>query len=724
MGALTRLLRATTLAASLLALSATPAAAAVFDANPAAADGTSGSLRERIQAAGANDTVRLPPGTYRLTLGQLNVDKTLTLEGLGQQASQVVVTSEGRGRVIYSDTGAGEAVTLRRLQVSGGRASGGIGAGILKVGPGSLTLEEVTVSGNSVTGSEQGGGGLAVAAGNASIRRSTVADNSATVSTANSGGGGILHTGSGALSLVNSTLAGNRVTVSGAPAGVGSGSAILNLGGTLTLEAVSIGYNTTSPGGLGALRSVTTPTLRNTIVAANGLNCVGNFDSLGFNIDSDNTCDLDATGDQPGIDPGIQPLADIGGPTPTLRLPPTSPAINSGDCGSLTTDQRNAARPALNETSCDVGAVEFEGWAKVEVPPCTRTGALPFSVNSPPETGLEALNYTLDGGPVADPLQIAVSGTSATGTLQIDGEGRRRLEYWADSFPTGTQLGVQLKHSTPTVVIDRTDPRVQVSNPNAFRVFVIKRDVSVDVDASDSISGLVVDPSGSAPIDTSARGSRTFRAGAVDLCTNTAAAPFDYRVLAPGLGVRTVVERVRGTVLTVPGIGSARASQKGQSLTEVREPREVPVSSLIDARKGTVRVTASRDTRTGIQDAEFSGGRFQVLQSRRRSARGLTELRLKGSSFRSCGRAGRSGRASGSARKRVIRRLRGRGSGRFRTRGRYSAATVRGTTWTVEDRCDGTLTRVTSGRVLVRDFRRKRTIVVRAGKSYLARARR
>jgi hypothetical protein len=39
------------------------------------------------------------------------------------------------------------------------------------------------------------------------------------------------------------------------------------------------------------------------------------------------------------------------------------------------------------------------------------------------------------------------------------------------------------------------------------------------------------------------------------------------------------------------------------------------------------------------------------------------------------------------------------------------------------DRCDGTLTAVKRGRVAVRDFRRKRTVVVRAGKSYLARVR-
>jgi hypothetical protein len=49
---------------------------------------------------------------------------------------------------------------------------------------------------------------------------------------------------------------------------------------------------------------------------------------------------------------------------------------------------------------------------------------------------------------------------------------------------------------------------------------------------------------------------------------------------------------------------------------------------------------------------------------------------------------------------------------------------VRGTIWLTADRCDGTLTKVTRGRVAVRDFRRKKTILVRTGKRYLARAKR
>jgi hypothetical protein len=69
-----------------------------------------------------------------------------------------------------------------------------------------------------------------------------------------------------------------------------------------------------------------------------------------------------------------------------------------------------------------------------------------------------------------------------------------------------------------------------------------------------------------------------------------------------------------------------------------------------------------------------------------------------------------------------VRRLWGSGRGRFTTRGRYSSATVRGTKWLTQDQCNGTLTRVVRGVVRVVDFRRHKTVNVRAGRSYLAKA--
>ena len=159
----------------------------------------------------------------------------------------------------------------------------------------------------------------------------------------------------------------------------------------------------------------------------------------------------------------------------------------------------------------------------------------------------------------------------------------------------------------------------------------------------------------------------------------------------------------------------------------LRDLVNLPVASEIDASNGEVTLQSAK-TKGRPQTATLTGGMFQVLQSRRRSARGLTDLVLKGGSFRNCSTASAAYRRAGAAqrrrlRKRVVRRLRSNARGRFRTRGRYSAATVRGTRYEVIDRCDGTLTKVRSGRVAVRDVRRKKTVIVRAGKSYLARAR-
>ena len=211
---------------------------------------------------------------------------------------------------------------------------------------------------------------------------------------------------------------------------------------------------------------------------------------------------------------------------------------------------------------------------------------------------------------------------------------------------------------------------------------------------------------------------------AVDKCGNSQSSTFTYRVLAPELGVRTVLEPDAGVVTLSGQVVGARASQKGRPFEPLREPREIAVGALVDTTKGTARLTSAAGPGTDVQDGLFSAGVFQVLQSRSAGVKGLTDLVMKGASFRSCPRARRKGRKSATTArsKRRIRRLRGNAHGRFRTRGRYSSATVRGTEWTVDDRCDGTLTTVKRGRVAVRDKRRRKTITLSAGKRYLARA--
>ena len=140
----------------------------------------------------------------------------------------------------------------------------------------------------------------------------------------------------------------------------------------------------------------------------------------------------------------------------------------------------------------------------------------------------------------------------------------------------------------------------------------------------------------------------------------------------------------------------------------------IPVGSLVDTSTGTVGLTSA--LRAGaLNHARFYSGLFQIRQKRRRGA--VTELALR-ASLTGCA----SFQPQSLQAKRKRRRLWGSGKGRFRTRGRYSSASVRGTKWLVEDRCDGTLTRVVHGVVAVRDFRRGVTVLVPAGGSYFAAA--
>jgi hypothetical protein len=158
----------------------------------------------------------------------------------------------------------------------------------------------------------------------------------------------------------------------------------------------------------------------------------------------------------------------------------------------------------------------------------------------------------------------------------------------------------------------------------------------------------------------------------------------------------------------------------------------VPIGAQLDTRAGRVAVTSAADTSgTRAQTADFYDGVFQVKQSvprkKPKKAKALiTDLVLKGEPPRSQCASQRGARAAGANKKKgpgaVLGQLWGSGKGKFRTDGKYSSATVRGTIWLVQDRCDGTVTKVSRGTVQVADFQRKTTVSVTAGHSYLARA--
>jgi hypothetical protein len=173
------------------------------------------------------------------------------------------------------------------------------------------------------------------------------------------------------------------------------------------------------------------------------------------------------------------------------------------------------------------------------------------------------------------------------------------------------------------------------------------------------------------------------------------------------------------SVVVAPSKGTVRVKAAGASgYVELQAGDAIPVGSILDTRDGTVALTTSV-AGGGTQTGEFRGAVFQVGQSPH--GKGMTDIVLRGGPITGCGRTAHAARRK----KRTVRRLWAKDDGgRFRTHGRNSVATVRGTSWVTTETCAGTRTTVTRGAVAVRDLRRKRSVLVRAGHSYLARAKR
>jgi len=178
----------------------------------------------------------------------------------------------------------------------------------------------------------------------------------------------------------------------------------------------------------------------------------------------------------------------------------------------------------------------------------------------------------------------------------------------------------------------------------------------------------------------------------------------------------SAVPIVGQTVVAGAVSGTVRVKGKNGRFRTLGANESIPLGSTVDATNGKVKLTSAAGAGGRTQSALFYQGAFVVTQTR--GAKPITQLALAGKL-----RCAAKGRASTSARRRV-RRLWGDGKGRFRTRGRHGAATVKGTKWLTEDRCNGTYVRVKRGVVSVRDYTRRKTVTVKKGKSYLARARR
>jgi hypothetical protein len=179
------------------------------------------------------------------------------------------------------------------------------------------------------------------------------------------------------------------------------------------------------------------------------------------------------------------------------------------------------------------------------------------------------------------------------------------------------------------------------------------------------------------------------------------------------------VEAAQGTVrVRRPGAAGFSVLSAGQQL---------PLGSTVDASGGVVALTSARDTLGTTQTGRFWGGQFRVTQTA--GSQPQTQLSLSGdlSGCRSPSVAvGPHVGVAAAVRSRPRSRLvwGSDNHGHFSTRGADALATVRGTVWMTQDRCDGTLTKVVKGQVTVRNLRSGHSFTVRAGHQRLVRTHR
>ena len=411
------------------------------------------SLDSALSSATNGSTIKFTCSGTITNTNTLNISNSITLDGSGQQ-----VTIDGGNSVQVLQVNSGVNFTLNDLTITHGFIGGnGAGGGIVNSG-GSVSITNSTITGNNagigagidndrnggsviITNSTisnnsanfGAGGGITTSSGQVVITDSTLSGNSA-----NQDAGGAIYIDTSAnVSIKNSTLANNTTSSSS-----GFGGAIYNTG-SLTLTNSTVAGNTANNGG-GIFSSSSSPvSVTNTTIANNsggGLNATSSnfsisgtllanntpgscltlgFTDNGYNLSSDTSCHLSATGDQEGVDPKLDTngLQSNGGFTQTIALQQGSPAIDAQASGCPATDQRGVPRPDTDtsETSCDIGAFETQYAAPDTTAPTLQLPST-ITVNATSPQGAY-VSYTVTATDPDNPSnQLSISCSPASGT--------------------------------------------------------------------------------------------------------------------------------------------------------------------------------------------------------------------------------------------------------------------------------------------------------------------
>jgi hypothetical protein len=552
------------------------------------------------------------------------------------------------------------------------------GGGVYEAG-GPVTVVFSTIDGNSLTiqsdtSGDDGGGGLSSQGGTIGIGWSSISNNTANItdSGGDDGGGAIIDEGGDGNIYLSSTISGNSVTLSQASTDNGGG-AIYNFGNSQISNLTIAGNGSNTSGG--AILNRGTIEFTGTIVAGNTAtptgNCAGNGTphSAGFNLEDANTCAFSAATDLLNTNPQLGPLQNNGGPTPTRALPMGSPAVDAGSCdnvlgAALGIDQRGVARPQPAGGKCDIGAYELIQGTQPPPPPAAKPAAVP-----------------------GNPAATSTTKASFSGTVNPEGQATTVFfQYGLDARdrPPGGPGGIVYDQST--------SPQSLPADSSSHTVTA-------------SVSGLVPNAHYHVRLVATNTTGTTFGAD------QTFTTPADPAPPPPVLAKSVNAKPVSGQVFLLVG----------GKLVPLTEADQLRAGTVVDTRHGSLQLTTASSQKKKRQTGTFGGGIFKITQVHSGlTTLSLVENALKGApSFASCSKKGAHAAALSQ---KQLQLLHASAKGKFRTKGRYAAATVRGTKWTIADRCDGTLTHDLTDSVVVNDFVRHKTIVLHAGQSYLAKA--
>ena len=177
----------------------------------------------------------------------------------------------------------------------------------------------------------------------------------------------------------------------------------------------------------------------------------------GYNISDDTSCGFAGTGTNgqtlgDGVNPLLDPngLQNNGGPTQTIALQSTSPAISAippADCPS--TDQRGDPRPAAGQTACDIGA--FEGSIPAPTPTATAT-----STTTATATQTETATATATATTTATTTATATPTATATATPTATASATETATATPTATATQTATATATATATPTMTATPT----------------------------------------------------------------------------------------------------------------------------------------------------------------------------------------------------------------------------------------------------------------------------